>query len=90
MASIEGENLRSVTWVYIEEIKSGDLGIGGKILTTSDAKALAAGKMWRSKTVYDGDCCRRGSSLLKVAEQTSIFNRCSVRTLRSARRPAQV
>jgi 4-oxalocrotonate tautomerase len=45
MVSIEGENLRSVTWVYIEEIKSGDLGIGGKILTTSDAKALAAGKM---------------------------------------------
>ncbi|MDD5266432.1 MAG: 4-oxalocrotonate tautomerase family protein [Methylococcales bacterium] len=44
MVSIEGENMRPVTWVVIEEIKSGDLGIGGNPLTTNDAKALAAGK----------------------------------------------
>jgi 4-oxalocrotonate tautomerase len=44
MVSIEGENMRSVTWVVIEEIKSGDWGIGGKPLTTNDVKALAAGK----------------------------------------------
>jgi 4-oxalocrotonate tautomerase len=44
MVSIEGENLRSVTWVIVEEIKSGDWGIGGKPLTTADVKALAAGK----------------------------------------------
>jgi 4-oxalocrotonate tautomerase len=44
MVSIEGENLREVTWVLIEEVKSGDLGIGGKPLTTEDVKALAAGK----------------------------------------------
>ena len=44
MVSIEGENMRSVTWVVIEEVKSGDWGIGGNPLTTSDAKALAAGK----------------------------------------------
>ena len=25
---IEGENLRSVTWVIVEEVKSGDWGIG--------------------------------------------------------------
>jgi 4-oxalocrotonate tautomerase len=43
MVSIEGENMRSVTWVVIEEIKSGDWGIGGNPLTTNDVKALAAG-----------------------------------------------
>ena len=44
MVSIEGENLREVTWVVLEEVKSGDWGIGGKPLATSDVKALAAGK----------------------------------------------
>ncbi|MFC7722472.1 tautomerase family protein [Nonomuraea recticatena] len=29
MVSIEGENMRSVTWVVVEEVKSGDWGIGG-------------------------------------------------------------
>ena len=43
MVSIEGENLRSVTWVVIEEVKSGDWGIGGNPLTTKDVKALADG-----------------------------------------------
>jgi 4-oxalocrotonate tautomerase len=44
MVAIEGENLRSVTWVVLEEVKSGDWGIGGQPLTASDVKALAAGK----------------------------------------------
>ena len=44
MVSIEGENMRPVTVVVLEETKSGDWGIGGKSLTTADAKALAAGK----------------------------------------------
>jgi 4-oxalocrotonate tautomerase len=44
MVSIEGENLRPVTWVVIEEVKSGDWGVGGNALTTSQVKALAAGK----------------------------------------------
>jgi 4-oxalocrotonate tautomerase len=44
MVSIEGENMRQVTWVVIEEVKSGEWGIGGHPLTTSDVKALAAGK----------------------------------------------
>jgi len=30
------------TWVTIEELKSGDIGIGGKPITTDDVKALAA------------------------------------------------
>jgi 4-oxalocrotonate tautomerase len=44
MVSIEGENMRQVTWVTVEEVDSGDWGIGGKALTTDDVKALAAGK----------------------------------------------
>ena len=44
MVSIEGENLRPVTWVFVEEVKSGDFGVGGKPLTTAAVKALAAGQ----------------------------------------------
>ena len=44
MVSIEGENMRGVTWVIVEEVKSGDWGLGGKSLTAADVKALAAGK----------------------------------------------
>ncbi len=44
MVSIEGENMRPATWVVIEEVKSGDWGIGGNPLSTADVKALAAGK----------------------------------------------
>ena len=44
MVAIEGENMRPVTWVIVEEVKSGDWGIAGNPLTTSDVKALAAGK----------------------------------------------
>jgi 4-oxalocrotonate tautomerase len=43
MVEIEGENMRPVTWVVVEEVKSGDWGIGGKALSTADVKALAAG-----------------------------------------------
>ena len=42
IVSIEGEAMRPVTWVVIEEVRSGDWGIGGKALTTSDVRALAA------------------------------------------------
>ena len=44
MVSIEGENMRQVTWVVIEEVKSGDWGIGGNPLSTEAVKALASGK----------------------------------------------
>lgn len=43
MVAIEGENMRPVTWVVVEEVKSGDWGIGGSSLSTADVKALAAG-----------------------------------------------
>lgn len=44
MVSVEGENTRPVTCVLIEEVKSGDWGIGGRALTAADVKALAAGR----------------------------------------------
>lgn len=40
MVHVEGENLRPVTWVVIDEVKSGDWGIGGNGLTTADVHAL--------------------------------------------------
>jgi 4-oxalocrotonate tautomerase len=43
MVSIEGENLRPVTWCIVEEVRSGEWAIGGGPLTTADVKALAAG-----------------------------------------------
>ncbi|MEJ7763736.1 MAG: 4-oxalocrotonate tautomerase family protein [Thermomicrobiales bacterium] len=43
MVAIEGENMRPVTWVVVEEVRSGDWGIGGNPLTTADVQALAAG-----------------------------------------------
>jgi 4-oxalocrotonate tautomerase len=43
MVEIEGENMRGVTWVVVEEVKSGDWAIGGKTLTTEAVRALAAG-----------------------------------------------
>ena len=44
MIAVEGENMRGVTWVRIQEFEGGDWAIGGKALHASDVKALAAGK----------------------------------------------
>ena len=41
MVSIEGENLRPYTLVVLDEVKSGDWGVGGSSLTNSEVKALA-------------------------------------------------
>ena len=43
MVSIEGENMRPVTWCVVEEVRSGNWAIAGNPLTTADVKALAAG-----------------------------------------------
>ena len=42
MVDIEGEAMRPVTWVLVEELNSGEWGIGGKGLTTQDVKDLQA------------------------------------------------
>ena len=44
IVSVEGEALRGVTWVVIDEVKSGDWAIGGRLLTTGDVHALAGRK----------------------------------------------
>lgn len=44
MIAVEGENMRPVTWVRINEFEGGDWAIGGKALKASDVHALAAGK----------------------------------------------
>lgn len=42
MVGIEGEAMRPVTWVAVEEVRSGAWGIGGRPLTTQDVRAMAA------------------------------------------------
>jgi len=42
MVAIEGERMRQVTWVVIDEVKSGNWALGGKPLTTTEVKALQA------------------------------------------------
>jgi 4-oxalocrotonate tautomerase len=44
MVAVEGENMRPVTWVIVEDVRSGDWGIGGQAMTTDAVRALAAGK----------------------------------------------
>jgi 4-oxalocrotonate tautomerase len=44
MIEVEGENMRGVTTVRIQEFQGGDWAIGGKALKASDVLALAAGK----------------------------------------------
>lgn len=40
VVDIEGEALRPVTWVLVEEVDSGLWGIGGTGLTTTDVQSL--------------------------------------------------
>ena len=42
MVSVEGEKMRPVTWVRVQEIESGEWAIGGSPLTSADVKAMAA------------------------------------------------
>ncbi len=44
MVAVEGENLRPVTWVRINEFESGDWAIGGQRLSAGDVQSLALGK----------------------------------------------
>jgi 4-oxalocrotonate tautomerase len=44
MVSVEGENMRPVTWVVIEEVRGGEWAIGGQALNAEAVHAMAAGK----------------------------------------------
>lgn len=42
VVSVEGEGLRPVTWVIIEDVNSGEWGVGGEPVTTGIMKNMAA------------------------------------------------
>ena len=44
VVSVEGENMRPVTWVRIKEFEGGDWAIGGQRLAAADVHALARGE----------------------------------------------
>lgn len=41
IVSVEGEGVRPVTWVLIEDVKSGEWGVGGEPVTTEGFRELA-------------------------------------------------
>ena len=42
MVSVEGEAMRGVTWVRIQEVEQGDWAIGGQRLNAADVHAMAS------------------------------------------------
>jgi 4-oxalocrotonate tautomerase len=45
MIEVEGEAMRPVTWVRIQEYLGGDWAIGGKALRAADVQALGKAKV---------------------------------------------
>lgn len=43
VVSVEGEGLRPVTWVIVEDVPSGAWGVGGNPVTTDDLRSMAKG-----------------------------------------------
>lgn len=41
VVSVEGEGLRQVTWVTIQDVQPGAWGVGGSPVTADDLRALA-------------------------------------------------
>lgn len=44
MLAVEGEAMRGVTWVRVQEFEQGDWAIGGKRLAAADVHAMAGAK----------------------------------------------
>lgn len=44
MIAVEGDAMRPVTWVKINEIEQGDWGIGGQTLNAAAVHAMGAGR----------------------------------------------
>lgn len=42
VVSVEGEGLRPVTWVTIQDVQPGAWGVGGSPVTDDDLRAMAA------------------------------------------------
>ena len=45
MIAVEGEAMRPVTWVRVQEFEQGDWAIGGKRLAAADVHALTGRKV---------------------------------------------
>jgi 4-oxalocrotonate tautomerase len=43
MLEVEGEAMRGVTWVRVQEVKSGQWAIGGQAITTEAVKGMRGG-----------------------------------------------
>ncbi|MCL7419730.1 MAG: 4-oxalocrotonate tautomerase family protein [Methylobacter sp.] len=41
IAAVEGEGLRPVTWVLIEDVASGEWGVGGQAVTTDMIRSMS-------------------------------------------------
>lgn len=41
MVAVEGEAMRPVTWVRIQEVEQGDWAIGGQLLRAADVHAMS-------------------------------------------------
>ncbi len=50
MVAIEGENVRQTIWCIVEEVASGEWGVGGRPLTADDVRALASATPIRAHT----------------------------------------
>ena len=44
IVSVEGEGLRPVTWVLIDDVPEGQWGIGGKPVSAQDVRSLTSGQ----------------------------------------------
>jgi len=44
VVSVEGEGLRPVTWVTIEDVQPGEWGVGGQAMTADDLRELSQAK----------------------------------------------
>ena len=44
IVSVEGEGLRPVTWVILEDVPEGQWGVGGQVATADMLRTMAAGK----------------------------------------------
>ncbi len=44
VVSVYGETMRPITWVLIDEIRSGQFGVGGHGFTTEEVRAAMAGE----------------------------------------------
>ena len=43
VVAIHGERVRAVTWVLLQDVRSGEWGVGGQGLTTEDVHSMVAG-----------------------------------------------